>query len=113
MTYPLSSSHGSRMPPDPPPPPASGDGAWTAQHSNVGQSITVDLGEVYRITRVATQGRRNSKEWVLQYNLQYGFNGRDFMDYRGPHGGAWVSCDVGFVALDKDSFSAICIRLCT
>ena len=73
---------------------ASGDGAWTAQHSNVGQSVTVDLGEVYRITRVATQGRRNSKEWVLQYNLQYGFNGRDFMDYRGPHGGAWVSCNV-------------------
>ena len=57
----------------------------------MGQSITVDLGEVYRITRVATQGRRHSREWVRQYSLQYGFNGRDFMDYRGPHGGAWVS----------------------
>ncbi|XP_037092008.1 neurexin-4-like [Pollicipes pollicipes] len=66
-----------------------GDGAWTSRFSNVGQSVTVDLGEVYRITRVATQGRAASSEWVSQYGLQYGFNGRDFMDYRGPHGGAW------------------------
>ncbi|XP_043229455.1 neurexin-4-like [Amphibalanus amphitrite] len=75
-----------------------GDSAWTARFSNVGQSITVDLGEVYRITRVATQGRRHSREFVRQYSLQYGFNGRDFMDYRGPHGGAW-----GFQANTNDN----------
>ncbi|XP_043205500.1 neurexin-4-like [Amphibalanus amphitrite] len=66
-----------------------GDGAWTARISNVGQSLTVDLNDVYRITRIETQGRSASEQWVRQYSLAYGFNGRDFMDYRGPHGGAW------------------------
>ena len=47
-------------------------GAWEALDYNIDQWLQVDLRSYYiKITRIATQGRPYSTNWVTVYNLQY------------------------------------------
>ena len=47
------------------------------------QWLQVDLGsENFKITRVATQGRKESAEWVTSYKLQYSDDGVTFHYYK-------------------------------
>ncbi|XP_071943544.1 neurexin-4-like [Antedon mediterranea] len=48
-----------------------GEGGWTAGSDDSNQYLMVDLGEVSRITEVATQGRYDSEEWVTEYKILY------------------------------------------
>ena len=49
------------------------EGSWAALHNDTDQWLQVDVGTYYvKVTRVATQGRNGSEEWVTQYRLQYG-----------------------------------------
>ena len=58
-----------------------GDG-WSAHRNDENQWLQIDLGsQNSRVTRVATQGRSDSSEWVTQYKLQYSKDGVTFHCY--------------------------------
>ncbi len=40
------------------------------------------MGAIKNITGIATQGRAHSNEYVLEYRIQYGTNGKDWIDYK-------------------------------
>ena len=42
----------------------------------------MDLGSTRNVTGIATQGRSHSKEFVIEFRIQYGSNGRDWIDYK-------------------------------
>ncbi|CAH2105201.1 unnamed protein product [Euphydryas editha] len=60
--------------------------AWTASESDFGQQLIIDLGTVKNITRVATQGRAHSREYVQEYHISYGSNGLDYVQYKAAGG---------------------------
>lgn len=45
-----------------------GSGAWVAKANNGSQWLQIDLGELVRVTKVATQGRRDADHWVTQFS---------------------------------------------
>ena len=62
-------------------------GAWAVNARDDNPWLQVDLGLRYTkviLTQVATQGRNslNYSQWVTQYKLQYGDNGKAFQYYR-------------------------------
>ena len=60
-------------------------GCWSAKINNVDQWLQVDLGQISKITRVATQGRNDYQagggQWVTEYQLQYRGDGVNFRSY--------------------------------
>lgn len=42
------------------------------------------------VTRVWTQGRSHSSEYVMEYSISYGTNGLDYADYKEPGGNVMV-----------------------
>ncbi len=59
-----------------------GGSAWTSERSDYSQALIVDLGTTRNVTGMATQGRAHTKEFVVEYRIQYGSNGRDWIDYK-------------------------------
>ncbi len=59
-----------------------GGSAWTAENSDFEQALLIDLGTVKNITGIATQGRAHSEEYIMEFRIQYGSNGKDFSDYK-------------------------------
>lgn len=58
-------------------------GSWSALTSDKNQWLQIDLlSRFAKVTRVATQGRRDSDQWVTKYNLKYSVNGLNFLYYR-------------------------------
>ena len=57
-------------------------GAWCAKKSNRGQWLQMDFGALTRVTRIATQGRQNSDQWVTSYYVSYSRKGSRFTTYR-------------------------------
>ncbi|XP_073259033.1 uncharacterized protein [Porites lutea] len=62
-----------------------GEGGWSALKNDLHQWLQVDLGGYTTLTRVATQGRTGSNEWVTNYKLQYSDDGMNFQFYN-EHG---------------------------
>ncbi|XP_063893286.1 neurexin-4 isoform X2 [Helicoverpa armigera] len=60
--------------------------AWTASENDFDQQLVIDLGSVKNITRVATQGRAHSQEFVQEYHISYGSNGLDYVQYKAAGG---------------------------
>ena len=56
--------------------------AWTSEHSDFDQALIVNLGSEKNVTGIATQGRSHSNEFVLEYRIQFGTNGKDWVDYK-------------------------------
>ena len=56
-------------------------GAWVAETQDIGQFIEVDLGKITKITRLATQGREDSSQWVKSYCITYSVEGGPFLPY--------------------------------
>ncbi|XP_071503480.1 lactadherin-like [Diadema antillarum] len=58
-------------------------GGWRAAKSNPNQWIKVDLGAVYEVTGVITQGRQEIRprlnQWVTTFKLSYSLNGKDWL----------------------------------
>ena len=50
----------------------------------------MDFGAIAKVSRVATQGRQNSAQWVKSYYLSYSRNGYRFITYK-ENGRAKVS----------------------
>ena len=58
-------------------------GSWSARSNDVNQWFQIDLGSRQtKVTRVATQGRNDSAQWVTKYKLQYSSDGVNFQYYR-------------------------------
>ena len=60
-------------------------GSWSAVSNDSSQWLQVDLGSQYtKVTRVATQGRDDSPQWVTKYKLQFSNDGVNFHYYTEP-----------------------------
>ena len=60
-------------------------GSWSASSNDSSQWLQVDLGSQHtKVTRVATQGRDDTSQWVTKYNLQYRIDGGNFRYYMEP-----------------------------
>ncbi|CAG9837466.1 unnamed protein product [Diabrotica balteata] len=59
-----------------------GGNAWSAHDSDFDQYLIFDLGQVMNVTRIWTQGRPHSNEYVMEYRISYGSNGLDYADYK-------------------------------
>ena len=58
-------------------------GSWSARRNDLFQWLQVDLGSQYiKVTRVATQGRKDIPQWVTKYKLQYSNDAANFQYYR-------------------------------
>lgn len=60
--------------------------AWTAGQSDFSQYLIVDLGKKFNITSISSQGRAYSSEYVMEYRVDYGYDGQDFAPYRDRNG---------------------------
>ena len=60
-------------------------GSWSAASNNRSQWLEIDLrSQNINVTRVATQGRHDSSQWVTKYKLQYSKDGVNFQYYKEP-----------------------------
>ena len=60
---------------------SSSDGCWAAGSANSKQWLQIDLGTLTTITKVATQGRPNSAQWVTSYSISYSINNSYWAHY--------------------------------
>jgi len=67
--------------------------AWsTLYHQEQGQRIQVDLGDIAKVTKIATQGWAELNEWVTEYKVSYSYDGGYFEFYKnGQYGSDRVS----------------------
>ncbi|KAL9955596.1 hypothetical protein ACROYT_G036938 [Oculina patagonica] len=56
-------------------------GGWAAQYNDVKQFLQFDLGNVTKVTAVATQGRSDADWMVTSYTLAYSVDGGSFTPY--------------------------------
>jgi len=56
-------------------------GAWCVKTNNNKQWLQIDLGTPTTVTRVATQGRQDSSQWVTSYSLSYSLTGSYWVQY--------------------------------
>ena len=55
--------------------------AWTKHDLDDSPWIQADLGDIIRVTGVATQGRCNSRQWVVTYTVSYSSDGQEWKFY--------------------------------
>ena len=56
-------------------------GAWCVKTNNNKQWLQIDLGTPTTVTRVATQGRQDSSQWITSYSLSYSLTGSYWVQY--------------------------------
>lgn len=61
-------------------------GAWTASVQNSQQYLGVDLGAEHIVTRVYTQGRQGSDEYVTEFTLEYSMDNSTWAEYTNEFG---------------------------
>ena len=58
-------------------------GSWSARSNDLHQWLQIDLGSRHtNVTRVATQGRNDSLQWITKYKLQYSNDGVNFQYFK-------------------------------
>ena len=57
-------------------------GGWAAKTNNRRQWVQVDLKRFARVTKVATQGRSDAKQYVTSYAVAYSPDGRRWTPYK-------------------------------
>lgn len=62
------------------------NGAWTASIQNAGQYIAIDFGKDYIVTKVMTQGRQGSDEYVIEFTLEYSADNKTWTEYTNEFG---------------------------
>lgn len=73
----------------------SSPGAWVCRKVDRYQWLQVDLrSQDISVTGLATQGRNDWNQWVIQYNVQYSYDGDDFKYYteNGQSPKVWQNC---------------------
>lgn len=61
-------------------------GAWTASVQNSAQYLAVDLGAEHIVTRVYTQGRQGSDEFVTEFTLEFSMDNKTWEEYTNEFG---------------------------
>ena len=56
-------------------------GAWCAKTKSSKQWLQIDLGHPTTVTKVATQGRQDSSQWVTSYSLSYSLTSSYWVQY--------------------------------
>lgn len=56
-------------------------GSWAAKKNDVNQWLQIDLGTPTTVTKVATQGRQDSDQWITSYSLSYSLTGSFWVQY--------------------------------
>ena len=59
-----------------------GFSSWSARQQDTNQWVQIDLGKEEAVAAIATQGRRNAKEWVKTYSVSYSSDGVNFHYYK-------------------------------
>ncbi|XP_022807914.1 lactadherin-like [Stylophora pistillata] len=59
-----------------------GYGSWSAGANDGKQWLQIDFGELVRVTKVASQGRQDSNQWVTKYTLSYSVDGMHWAEYK-------------------------------
>lgn len=59
-------------------------GGWKPYHQDIGQWIQVDLGDIAKVTKIATQGMYYWSQWVKTYKVSYSLDGGYFRFYQQP-----------------------------
>ena len=57
-------------------------GGWAARHNNHNQWIQVDLGRLFKVTMISTQGRKIVKQWVTRYTVSYSLDAVHYVSYK-------------------------------
>ena len=57
-----------------------GSGGWAARENNDSQWLQLDLGELVRVTKMATQGKQDAAHWAIQFSLSYSLDGRHWAE---------------------------------
>ena len=57
-------------------------GSWSSRYNANGQWLQVDLGTVFDVAKVATQGREDEDQWVTGYAIAYSYNLSAWQFYR-------------------------------
>lgn len=65
-------------------------GAWTAKAADYSQYLEIDLHGVKNLTKISTQGRIDSDEYVTQYTISFGLDGNLFSSVKGFDGNIWA-----------------------
>ena len=65
--------------------------AWTASVADYSQYIEIDLGDPMNVTAIATQGRKDSQEFVTAYTISFGQDGTLFSQVKDFDGSLLVS----------------------
>jgi hypothetical protein len=71
--------------------------AWAPENSDFRESLTIDLGEIKNVTRIATRGRSHSQGFVKEFTISFGFNGEDYALFKENDGNAKVCFDFVFL----------------
>ena len=58
------------------------EGGWPTPNLEEEQWIQVDLGDVTKVKKIATQRRSDSSQWVIEYKVSYSFDGNNFEFYK-------------------------------
>ena len=65
-------------------------GAWTPKIQNANEWLQIDLGKQYIITKLHSQGRRGSDEYVMEFFLEFSDDGTTWKRYTNRYGIAEV-----------------------
>ncbi|KRT79151.1 EGF domain-containing protein [Oryctes borbonicus] len=63
-----------------------GKKTWTAADADLDQHLIIDLGQIMNITRIWTQGRSHTSDYVVEYIVSYGTDNLDYSFYKEPGG---------------------------
>ena len=74
-------------------------GGWSSQAADRYQYLQIDLGEVTKVTRIATQGRYDAGWWTKTYSLDFSEDGGTFK----PYNNGQVLCKQRFTEQFSDS----------
>ena len=58
------------------------NGGWVSQYGGADQFLQIDLSNVTKVTRIATQGRYDAGWWTKTYTLSYSNDGAAFTAYK-------------------------------
>ncbi|XP_031566433.1 lactadherin-like [Actinia tenebrosa] len=55
--------------------------AWAPSTPSIGEYLQIDFKKKMRLTKIASQGRSNSNQWVTKYSLKYSDDGSTWENY--------------------------------
>ena len=73
----------------------------TIRYNNARQWLTIDLGTISRVKRIATQGRYDADHWVTSYTVGFGMDNIKFYPYKEGRGVKVRRQSLGFTLISN------------